>query len=157
MWRRKRRCDMTWIRKMEISVRVCIWLEGLNDSLVRTPPLWIRNLALATALMLSRSSKYSYVTWISPLPPPKCYLTRQPLVIPSHEWRWVTPAETWRCGLSQGWGTRICTACIYMQTGVTFNETCICVTFYCRYHCKRRLLSTVYGIESILTSKWFLR
>jgi len=74
-------------------------------------------------------------------PLPKCYIIRQPLVSPGHEWRWVTPAEAWRCGLSQGWGTRICTACVSTQTGVTFNEAFIVVKFDCRCHSKRRILS----------------
>ena len=95
------------------------------------------------ALSYSEVLIFSYFAWISPpLPPvPKCYITRQPLVIPGHEWRWVTPAETWRCGLSQGWGTRICTAYVSMQTGVTFNEAFIFVKFHCRCHCKRHILS----------------
>ena len=115
-------------------IRETEWRHG-------TSRLWIRNLAL----QLSLCSLVLWSTHISPeyrLPPPKCYIIRQPLVNPGHEWRWVTPAETWRCGLSQGWGTRICTACISMQIGFTFNETFIFVKFHCRSHCKRRILSS---------------
>ena len=120
--------------------RTCIWLERLNDGMehrvcgFETWPCNCPYAPLYSEVLIFHLNIAS--------PPPKCYIIRQPLVNPGHEWRWVTPAETWRCGLSQGWGTRICTACISMQIGFTFNETFIFVKFHCRSHCKRRILSS---------------
>jgi hypothetical protein len=109
--------------------------------------VWIGNLALATALMLSRTLNYSYFTWLSTPSTAEMLRNQSATCGPGHIWRWVTPAETGRCGLSQRWGTRICTACISMQTGVTFNETFVFVKLYCRCNCKSRILSQWSGID----------
>jgi hypothetical protein len=121
--------------------RTCVWLEGLNDDIEHRVcgfETWPLQLPLCSLVLWSTHISPEY----RPPPPPKGYIIRQPLVSPGHEWRWVTPAETWRCGLSQGWGTRICTPSISMQIGSTFNETFIFVKFHCRCHCKRRILSS---------------